>query len=212
MKKIKILLIIIGIIGAISVVYYTVECKEYSIKLFRTEGTLSKTFEYQIIINSNSTVIAKRIYQNGKTIFEEGTIPMVNYINETTIKPIRSSGEKSKDVIGAVYYKKGKIVAERYTNNLTGKSYGYVPDGVVIERYNNGKIKNIFVYNKGYRNGPALGFYPNGQVKAESLYINDYPSGVGRRYYENGNLMAEWEMRDKKEIYHKEYDEAGGNL
>ena len=107
------------------------------------------------------------------------------------------------------FYRDGKLIAKRYyTDGKIVISEGDIPDGIVIE-HKNGEIVNIMTYRDGKRNGPAIGFYPSGKLKVLGSYKHDNPVGVGKRYYENGKLMAEWEIIDGKETYHREYDEYG---
>jgi antitoxin component YwqK of YwqJK toxin-antitoxin module len=109
-----------------------------------------------------------------------------------------------------LFYENGEEIAKRvYQEGKTLVSEGRIPEGIAIERYPGGNIKNIITYKDQKRNGKAFGFYESGKLKIEACYRNDNPIGIGKRYYENGNLMAERKIIDSKEIYHREYDETG---
>jgi antitoxin component YwqK of YwqJK toxin-antitoxin module len=109
-----------------------------------------------------------------------------------------------------VFYQNGKEIAKRiFQAGKTILSEGEIPDGVVVECYDDGRIKNIFNYKDGKRNGKAFGFYKSGKLKAIGTYQDDNPIGSGKMYYENGIIMAEWEIVDGKEKFHKEYYENG---
>jgi len=108
------------------------------------------------------------------------------------------------------FYENGKEIAKRiYQSGKTLLSEGKIPDGIVIELYDDGKIRNIFNYKDGRRNGRVFGYYKSGKLKAIGTYRGDNPIGIMRRYYESGNLMAEEEIVHGKPIYYKDYYENG---
>lgn len=109
-----------------------------------------------------------------------------------------------------IFYENGKEIAKRiFQSGKTVLSEGKIPDGIVIEYYEDGEVRNIFHYRDAKRNGKAFGFYKSGKLKATGTYRNDNPIGIGKMYYENGNMMAEWEIVDGQEKFHKEYYENG---
>lgn len=109
-----------------------------------------------------------------------------------------------------VFYRNGKKIARRvYQGGKTILSEGEIPDGRVVERYDSGKIKNIFIYKNGKKNGKAFAFYENGKLKKEATYLDDNPTGVTKIYYENGRLMVESKIVNSKNIYYKDYYENG---
>ena len=134
----------------------TSESKEIEVK-FNIQDQYSNNPKYELIFSSGGQVIARRTFEKGKIIFEEGEIP----------------------------------------------------DGQVIEKYDNGNIRNLFSYKKGKRNGKAFSFYENGRLKMEGTYLENNPIGITKMYYENGNLMMESKIKDGKNIYYKEYYENG---
>lgn len=109
-----------------------------------------------------------------------------------------------------VFYRNGKKIAKRvYQKGEITLSEGEIPDGRVVESYDSGKIRNIFTYKNGKRNGIAFGFYESGKLKKEGSYLDDNPVGITKMYYENGNLMVESKIVDGKNIYYKDYYENG---
>lgn len=108
------------------------------------------------------------------------------------------------------FFRKGKIVAERvYERGKTIRSSGEIPDGPVLELYSSGQIRNILTFRDGKRNGPAIGFYESGKLRTEGTNRDGNPNGIGIVYYENGRVKAEWKIENRRELYHKEYDEEG---
>ena len=109
-----------------------------------------------------------------------------------------------------IFYVNDKKIARRvYEKGRTILSEGEIPDGRVVERYDSGKIRNVFTYKNGKRNGKAFGFYESGKLKKEGTYLDDNPIGITRMYYENGNLMVESKIVDGKNIYYRDYHENG---
>ena len=103
-----------------------------------------------------------------------------------------------------------KIIAKRvYKNGQTIASEGKIPDSQVIERYENGKIRNLVHYKNGKREGKAIGFYENGKVKIESTYKDDNPTGVTKSFYKTGKLKSESEIIAGKKVSYKEYYNNG---
>ena len=160
----------------------------------------------EIVFVESGENIALRKYQGGKKLKNIGEIP--NTINNSyEFQQIRD--KNTNKIIGFTYSKDSKIVAERINNNHTKIEKGNIPNGIIIERYKNGKLNSIFQNENGKRNGYAISLYPNESIKTVVQYRNDYPVGIGRMFHENGNLKAEWQIENKIEKYHKEFDENG---
>ena len=173
------------------------------------EDQQSKMRTFQLTFYDKFGVVAKRIFQEGKLILSEGEIPRI-IVNATTVELVAQEDTgPSNQNRELIYSQRGKILARVIYKDGQAISEGSVPDGLIIEYYEDKKIKNIYVNKHGTRNGPALGLYNNGGVKAEAYYEDGYPTGMGRRYYENGNLMAEWNLVNGKETFHREYYENG---
>lgn len=108
------------------------------------------------------------------------------------------------------FYSGGKVIARRkYKNGRTLVSEGTIPDGQVVEKYENGNIKNAMYYRNGKREGKATGYYQSGKIKIEAMYKNDNPVGISRSFYENGQLKSESKIDDGKKIFYKEYYRNG---
>jgi len=103
-----------------------------------------------------------------------------------------------------------KVIAKRsYSNGKTILDEGEIPDGMVIENYPDGKVKNIMFYKNGKRNGPAISLYESGRIKGQTYYEDGNPTGKGYYYFESGALKTEFENKDGKNLYHYEYTESG---
>ena len=109
-----------------------------------------------------------------------------------------------------IFYVDGKEIAKRvFEKGKNIFSEGEIPDGQVVEKYDNGNIRNMFSYKNGKRNGKAFSFYESGRLKKEGVYLDGNPIGINKKYYENGNLMVESKIKDGRNIYYKEYYENG---
>ena len=119
--------------------------------------------------------------------------------------------EATGQMIYHLVYKSGeKVIAKRsYSNGKTILNEGEIPDGMVIENYPNGKVKNIMFFENGKRNGPAISLYESGRIKGQTYYKDDNPTGKGFYYFESGALKTEFENKGGKNLYHYEYTESG---
>ena len=103
-----------------------------------------------------------------------------------------------------------KVVARRvYKNGKIIISDGIIPDGQVVEKYENGETKNVFHYKDGKREGKATGYYENGKIKLEAMYKDDNPEGIVKTFYESGQLKTESKIIDRKKVFYKEYYKSG---
>ena len=90
-----------------------------------------------------------------------------------------------------------------------GNTPEYEKDGeLVIDRYNNGQVKQ-----KGYRvdgewDGLARWWYENSQLRIEANYKDGKLDGLRRWWRENGQLGKEDVYKDGKVISRKEWDRA----
>ena len=191
----------------------TTNSKGASIDLKKVNDPGSSYPIYQLIFTKNDRIVAKRFYQNGKTILSEGVTPsvlsnivVIEFIREgKPIQPINLIPVKT-----VLFRYEGKVVArmERDKNKLKLVE-GKIPDGTIVEKYPNGNIKAIILRSHGTRVGPAISLFENGNVKGEGFYKNGYPEGISRRYYKNGNLFVESKMTEGKNIYYKEFHKNG---
>jgi antitoxin component YwqK of YwqJK toxin-antitoxin module len=130
------------------------------------------------------------------------------------IVTVEFSKKKDQDkghIIYHLVFKRGdEVIAKRtYSNGKTILDEGEIPDGMVIENYPDGKVKNIMFFKNGKRNGPAISLYESGRIMGQSFYKDDNPTGKGFYYFESGALKTEWEIKDGLNLYHYEYTESG---
>ena len=127
---------------------------------------------------------------------------------EVKFKVLKSETKYSEYEL--TFLSEGKVIAKRvYKNGQTVVSDGVIPDSQVVEKYENGKIRNIVHYKNGKREGKAIGFYQNGKIKIEATYKNNNPVGTTKTFYETGQLKSESELVDGKKVLYKEYYENG---
>ena len=162
---------------------------------------------HEIDFVRNGENVAVREYHNGKMISAKGDLLLL-FKNACEIRIVRKKDNTSSPV-GVVYTKNNRIIAENQYKDGNYILSGKIPDGIVIEKYHDGRINNIFQYKDGKRNGYAISLYPNENLKGLSEYLDDYPEGRTLLYYENGNLKAKFEIKNKVEKYHKEYNIDG---
>ena len=139
------------------------------------------------------------------------------------------------DVIKEITYfendvEKAKEIYDETANLLEIR--GSIPDGLVKEFYDDGKLKREYNYKNNkrdgigkeydeegklwsewnYKNGEKDGisreYYNNGKLRAENNLKNGKPEGLCRLYYENGKLYAEADHKDDKALV-KGYYESG---
>jgi len=128
-----------------------------------------------------------------------------------TVEFSKQKDAKPGLMIYHLVFKRGKvIIAKRsYHNGETILEEGKIPDGIVVENYKDGKVKNIMFFKNGKRNGPAIGLYESGRIKVQSIYNDGNPTGKGFYSFESGAIKTEWEIANGKELYHYEYTESG---
>ena len=87
--------------------------------------------------------------------------------------------------------------------------YGEVPDGKVVEYYENGEIMLEKNYVNGLRNGPYKLYYPSGELWKEGRFGSDQMIRL-KTYAENGNLLSDKIfaeivsiMSDNTEVFYK---------
>jgi len=205
----KSLSLIFGIFFALLIFNCAKQIEGACLEFNKVKDTATGISRYELIFRETDKIVAKRIFQNGRTLLSEGEIPedLRNVVVVKIIRPEISHKKSSKR--GIIYIKNGKVIAKRIFEDGKTSSEGEIPDGIIIERYENGKIRNFFIHCGGTRNGPALGLYLSGKMKLEATFKYGYPDGIQRIYYKNGNLMVESKMINRKNIYYKEYFENG---
>ncbi|MFH1619295.1 MAG: hypothetical protein ABIG11_05255 [bacterium] len=128
---------------------------------------------------------------------------------EITLKTIKVS----TDITHRVYMADGKEVAKETVNkdgNVISKT-GEIPDGVVRERYDNGRLKSEKTFKSGAAEGPAKGYFPDGKkIQTSAFYKNNKPEGVLKIYGDSGNLLYEQNFKDGLlDGFFREYDDMG---
>jgi antitoxin component YwqK of YwqJK toxin-antitoxin module len=138
-------------------------------------------------------------------------LPNTAYTNGTNSEEIElrfyiRNPETTNPSYELLFFVSGKRIASRvFKEGKTISEEGEIPNGVVIERYDNGNTKNILIFKNGKRNGKAVGFYESGKLKKTVTFRNDNPVGETRMYYENGNLMMESRIENGKQVYYRDY-------
>jgi antitoxin component YwqK of YwqJK toxin-antitoxin module len=100
-----------------------------------------------------------------------------------------------------VFYCEGKEVA-RKTYDENGESTevtGTIPDGVVKEYYQDGKLVIELTYKDNKGNGPSKEYYESGKIKRECSYVDNNLDGPIKDYYENGQLAADGYVKTGKQ-------------
>lgn len=92
----------------------------------------------------------------------------------------------------------GKEVArEVYESEFTlTRMEGTIPDGIVKEYYDTGKIRLMQNYRHGKLDGMSREYYENGKIREERNYQNGDREGVTREYDNTGRLKSEAFYKD----------------
>lgn len=117
-----------------------------------------------------------------KTIGFEGVDgPLIEYYRNGKIK--------SENI-----YRKGKLWACVYANNLEGKKLDCgnlkMGSGTLISYDDSGRIARKENYSFGLMEGITESYYPNGKLRVRMGYLVDVPHGEYRSYDEEGNLYS----------------------
>jgi len=135
-----------------------------------------------------------------------------------------------------IFYSDGKEIAKQILDEDENiiKTIGKIPDGIVREYYESGKLKAEWNYEKGkpdgicktyyesgelmfeynYKDGDREGitrsFYMSGRLKYEYKYRGGKLDGTVKKYYRNGNIAFVWKYKDgKREGIAKSYSKNG---
>lgn len=85
-----------------------------------------------------------------------------------------------------------------------------IKDGLLINHYASGVIKEKSYYLAGRRNGECQSFYPNGKLWSDDYFTNGLLDGATASYYENGQKRYEGIFTKGKQTgIWKYYDETG---
>ena len=108
-----------------------------------------------------------------------------------------------------VFYSDGKEVTRQIVKHgRVIQTIGKIPDGIVKEYYESGKIKAEWEYKNHSLDGVIRQYYESGGLSEESEYKNNRLDGVIRQYYESGGLFSVSNYKDGKEegtsmMYHE---------
>lgn len=112
---------------------------------------------------------------------------------------------------GYVFYSEGKEVAKQIVDDGGNviKIIGKIPDGIVREYYQSGKLKGEGNFKDGKLEGIVKEYYESGKLKTEWNFKNDKLEGISKRYYESGGTKYIDTYKNGQKIDRKAYDEKG---
>ena len=125
----------------------------------------------------------------------------------------RESTSDPDETVEHVFYVKGEEIARQVLDEDGNviKTAGRIPDDIVKQYYENGKLEFECKYKNNRPEGIARVYYESGKLSAEYNYKDNRLDGISRLYYESGSLMSEWNYKDDKhEGISKKYYEHGG--
>ncbi len=133
-------------------------------------------------------------------------------VNNDTINKIDSEGRKQgkwiifgKHKAGSCYQAEQKVEEGKYVDNKK--------NGLWIEYYCNGKLKNKIQYVNGRPDGYCIIYHENGKIQEEGQWSSKLNKWVGkyRLYYDNGQVQHEFNFNTngKREGPAKYYYENG---
>jgi len=109
--------------------------------------------------------------------------------SEVTLKEIKGPDGTTQ----MVFYSGGKEIAkqikDKHGNTL--KTIGKVPDGLITQYYDSGKVRAEINYKNGKREGKSRMYFENGVVEEEINFKNDIRHGTYRRYNKDWSLQTE---------------------
>lgn len=99
-----------------------------------------------------------------------------------------------------------EVIDENWKSTLTGK----IPDGIVKEYYESGKLYIEWNYKDNKKDGLVKTYYESGKLNGELNYKNGELDGSWKVYYENGALKYEHDYKNgKRNGICKEYYKNG---
>jgi antitoxin component YwqK of YwqJK toxin-antitoxin module len=125
-------------------------------------------------------------------------------------KTVIYSDESGKEVAKELYDDQGNLL----------ETIGAIPDGIVNEYYESGKVRHQIEYKNNLRDGPCVLFlengntavswdyrdgmregmnkvyYPSGALHFALPYENNEREGIAREYYESGKVKAEYTYKN----------------
>jgi len=126
---------------------------------------------------------------------------------EVTGKPIFNPD----GTIEYVFYSEGKEVAKQILDKDWNeiKTIGKIPDGIVKQYYESGKLQFECNYKDSKREGITKRYDENGILINEWNYKNGKLEGISKEYYKNGTYKCIDTYQNGKLIKKRAYDESG---
>ena len=92
-----------------------------------------------------------------------------------------------------VFYSGGKEIARQVKDakNNVIKTSGKIPDGIVKEFNDDGKLLFEWNYKNGKLNGTSKSYFLSGELLEEMIYKDNKQEGMSKKYYKSGKLLAE---------------------
>jgi len=175
------------------------------------KGNLRRTFSYHDNLMSG---VLKSFSNDGHLVAE---IPYKNNKIDGIQKSYFPSGELHKKLSykegalegeAAIYFSPQEI--QNYqAQSKDKKKYEFVKlafshtggakNGIGVEYYPNGLLRNLTTYDEGLRDGIVLEFLPNGALRFHWQFVNDKREGISKVYHDNGKLKVALNFVDDKE-------------
>ncbi len=111
-----------------------------------------------------------------------------------------------------VFHRRGKEVAKQIIDDGENiiEATGKIPDGIVTQYYESGKVELESHYKDGKREGTGKKYYENGNLQAEMIFRDNKIDGLEKIYYEKGTLKSAMKYKNGMlEGVSKEYYENG---
>lgn len=124
----------------------------------------------------------------------------------------KNSKRHPDDVLSKTfYYKDGQKVAEETLDEKGHiiKAIGRIPDDVVRQYYDNGKLYLELNYSKGKRNGLYKIYYENSSLFEEGNYKDGNLEGMVKFYFGDGSYLESNYKNGKKEGTERRYGKNG---
>ena len=107
---------------------------------------------------------------------------------------------------GSVCYS-GEFGQQVFTKEM---EEGGIPiEGILYERYANGKLNYYSFYSNGIPNGQEVTFYENGKIKSSCIMDNGTIDGEYIEFYENGKVRKKEFCKYGLILKMHEFDEKG---
>jgi uncharacterized protein len=152
------------------------------------------------------TGIQRQFYTNGQLMYESLLTQLENLNHQQYYKQYYLNGALKEEVRpewGKKYYESGELFA-------IWNSVNYIIVGEYVERHQNGSLKMKVNYTDGNRDGLMYKYFENGKLKELWNYDKGKRKFV-KKYFENGNLKTEWLYDGQGNEMSKAYYDKNGN-